>query len=44
MKNEKKFLQPEAEIVRFLAEDIIVTSGPFDDSDDVGTYDPGDIH
>ena len=44
MKDEKKFLQPDAYIIKFFTEDIITSSDPFDDNDDVSEFNPGDIH
>lgn len=45
MKNEKKFLNPEAEIIQFHAEDIIITSqnGWWDESGDVGGGSGGNV-
>lgn len=33
MKNEKSFLKPEAEVIEFCGEDIILTSNPLDSQD-----------
>ena len=46
MKKEKKFTKPEAEIVRFIAEDIIVTSltgNPWDDDYEQGQIGGGQV-
>ena len=44
MKKEKKFTKPEAELVEFIAEDIIVTSGnPWGDEYEQGEIGGGDV-
>ena len=46
MKKEKKFTKPEADIVRFVVEDIIVTSGngdPWDQENEVGGIGGGQV-
>lgn len=43
MKDEKKFLKPELEIINFLDEDIIITSGEGDIDGESVEY-PGGIY
>ena len=44
MNKDKKFINPEANIIEFLVEDIIVTSGdPWDDNNEVGGTTGGQV-
>ena len=45
MKKEKKFTKPEAELVKFTAEDIIITSGgdPWDEEYEQGETGGGNV-
>lgn len=43
MKKEKKFTKPEAKLINFVAEDIIVTSGEWDEEYEEGQVGGGQV-
>lgn len=43
MKEKKRFVNPEAELIEFLSEDIIVTSDPYGGSGDVDEIGGGQV-